>query len=111
MISYACQETKLLDLHQIFWFNKKKIVCRGKGTKAKIKKNFQILNPNKLPKKAGLKKGDLTCSGNAHTQQFAGWKSYPTFYSWGPGDVGKKQPRHKKTYDNKRITIIMRAKN
>ena len=112
MISYGAQLANLLEEGQIFWFNNKKIACKGKGTKSTIKKNFSILYPNKTPKKAGLKKGDCTCSGNAHTQQFARWdsKKRPRFYSWGPSDVGKKQPRHKKSYDSRKITIIMRPK-
>lgn len=110
-MSYAAQEEGLLDPGQIFWFSIKKIVCKGKGTKAKIKKNFKIIRPNKAPKKAGMKKGDFTCSGRKHTQAYGGWKGdHPTWYSWGPNDVGKKQPRHKKSYDSRKVTIIMRPK-
>lgn len=111
MQSYAAQLAGLLDPGQIFWFNKKKIACRGEGTRANLKKNFKITRPNKYPRNAELKKGDLTCSGTAHTQSYGGWKGdHPTWFSWGPNDVGKKQPRHKKSYDKRKVTIKMRPK-
>ena len=110
-MSYCAQEVHLLEPGQIFWFNKTKIVCKGKGTKKTLKKNFRILTPRKTPKNADLKRGDFTCSGSAHTQAFGGMSGgHPTWYSWAPSDVGKKQPRHKKSYDKRKVTIVMRPK-
>lgn len=110
-MNYALQLVGLLKEGQIFWCNVHNIVCKGKGTKEMVKKNFKIMYPDKIPKNAGMKKGDITCSNKAHTQGYAGWKkTYPLWYSWSQTDKGKKQPRHKKSYDKRKVTIVMRPK-
>ena len=113
MISYALQVAKILKPGQIFWLNGDKVVCKGTGTKKKLLASYRVLHPHKAPKKCGLKKGDICgYSNNAHTQMFAGWDRFgrPRWYSYGPNDVGKKQPRHKPSYDKKKIETILRLK-
>ena len=76
-----------------------------------IKKIGKIDHPNKPPKKAGLKKGDI-CGYSPHTQVFEGWndKGEPLWDSWGTSDPGKKMPRVKSSYTNKKIGIRIRLK-
>ena len=110
MICYALQELGLLKPGQIFWINSTAIKCVGSGTKARIKKTFTIKHPKKSPKTAGLKAGYIVgYKDNPHTQEFVKWNKNkkPLWYSWGPSDVGKKQPRHKKSYDNKKIMTML----
>lgn len=113
MISYALQVAKVLKSGQIFWINGDKIVCKGSGTRAQLLNSYRVLHPHKVPKKCDLKKGDIVGYGDpAHTQMFAGFDKLgrPRWYSFGPGDVGKKQPRHKASYDKKKISTILRLK-
>lgn len=113
MISYALQVAKILKPGQVFWLNGDKVVCKGTGTKKALLAYYKVLHPHKKPKKCGLKKGDICgYSNNAHTQMFAGWDRLgrPRWYSYGPNDVGKKQPRHKPSYDKKKIETILRLK-
>lgn len=110
MICYALQELELLQPGQIFWINGTAIKCVGSGTKARIKKTFTIKHPKKSPKTAGLKAGYIVgYKDNPHTQEFVKWNKdkKPLWYSWGPSDVGKKQPRHKKSYDSKKIMTVL----
>lgn len=115
MISYGMQECGFLDKNkgQIFWCNGTKVACKGNGCKKQLLKVASITHPNRIPKNAGLKKGDVTgTKNNAHTQLFAGWnkKKQPKWFSWSPSDVGKKEPRHKPYYDNKKVNTIIRLK-
>ena len=108
--SWAAQEVGLLQPGQIFWINGTAIKCVGSGTKARIKKTFTIKPPKKSPKTAGLKAGYIVgYKDNPHTQEFVKWNKdkKPLWYSWGPSDVGKKQPRHKKSYDSKKIMTVL----
>lgn len=108
--SYACQLAGALDDGQIFYINGRRVVCKGKGTKAKLLKNFTVKHPNKSPRSAKAKKGYITgYSKNPHTQMYAGMnkKNKPTWYSWGPSDVGDKQPKRKPSYDNKKIETML----
>ena len=108
--SWAAQEVGLLQPGQIFWINGTAIKCVGSGTKARIKKTFTIKHPKKSPKTAGLKAGYIVgYKDNPHTQEFVKWNKdkKPLWYSWGPSDVGKKQPRHKKSYDSKKIMTVL----
>ena len=120
MISYAMQQMGFLKPRQIFWINGTSIHCVGSGCKAQIKKNFRISHPKKSPKGAKVKPG-YVCGyrSNPHTQMFVKYKAYkengkkvkrPLWYSWGPNDVGKKQPRRKKSYDTKKIMTVMVVK-
>ena len=110
--NYSLQELGFLKPGQIFWINGTKVVCKGKGTAARVKTIFQITHPKKSPAKAGLKKGYICgYSDSAHTQGYAKQGSgYPLWVSWGPSDVGKKQPRRRKTYDKKIIKTLMKLK-
>ena len=111
--NFALQELGFLKPGQIFWINGTKIVCKGKGTKAKVKKIFKITHPKKSPAKLKLKKGAICGYSNAaHTQGFYSMKSKKAYWvSWGPSDVGKKQPRHRaKVYDTKPIATVMNLK-
>lgn len=108
--SYACQLAGALDDGQIFYINGRRVVCKGKGTKAKLLKNFTVKHPNKSPRSAKAKKGYITgYSKNPHTQMYAGMnkKNKPTWYSWGPSDVGDKQPKRKPSYDSKKIETML----
>ena len=110
MVCYALQELGLLKAGQIFWINGTAIKCVGSGTKAQIKKVFKIKHPKKSPKAAGVKAGYICgYKDNPHTQEFVEWNKNkkPLWYSWGPSDVGKKQPRHKKSYDSKKIMTML----
>ena len=115
-VSYGLQKQGVLKEGQIFWISNKDIVCKGEGCRANIVKNFKELHPNKPPKKADLKKGDICGYDPYHTQVFAGWgkdkkgKKVPTWYSWGSKDVGKKEPLVKKTYNTRKIATILRFK-
>ena len=111
--NYSLQELGFLKPGQIFWINGTKVVCKGKGTAARVKKVFKITHPKKSPAKLSLKKGDICgYSDNAHTQGFAGQNKNkkPLWVSWGPSDVGKKQPRRRKPYDRKIIKTLMKLK-
>ena len=113
MISYALQVAKVLEPGQVFWLNGDKLVCKGTGCKAKLLTSYTIIHPHKVPKKANLKKGDICgYKDPAHTQMFAGFDTLgrPRWYSYGPGDVAKAQPRHKKSYDKKKIDTILRLR-
>lgn len=111
-VCYALQLIGVLKDGQFFWLNGDKIVCKGAGTKARVQKYFTVLHPHKKPNSAGLKKADICgYKNNAHTQVYVEKKStYPVWFSWGPSDVGKKQPRRKKSYDTKVIYTVMRLK-
>lgn len=115
MISYSMQLCGFLDGNkgQIFWINGERVICKGKGTKKQLLSVSVVSHPNASPKKAGLKKGDIVgYQNNAHTMEFEEWRKdgLPRWYSWGPSDVGKKQPRRKKNYDKKKINTIIRLK-
>lgn len=109
-ISYAMQRMGILEPGQIFWLNGTNVHCVGKGCKTAIKKNFTIKHPKKSPKKSNVKAGYICGYKNgAHTQMFAKYNSdkKPLWYSWGRTDVGKSQPRRKKTYDTKSIMTML----
>lgn len=112
-VSYAMQLEDILEPGQIFWINGTTIHCVGKGCKARIKKYFKITHPKKTAKKAKVKSG-YVCGykANPHTQMFVKYnsKGIPLWYSFGPSDVGKKQPRHKQSYDKKPIQTVMAIK-
>ena len=58
-------------------------------------------------------KGDIVgYEDNAHTMEFHGWnkKGEPIWFSYGPSDVGDKEPKVKKGYTNKKIMTIVRIK-
>ena len=113
MVNMALQLADILKAGQIFWINGTSIKCRGKGTAAAVKKAFRITHPKKGPAGAKLIATDVCgYANNAHTQVYAGKnkKKQPVWYSWGPSDVGKAQPRHRKTYDTKKIMTRMRLK-
>lgn len=113
MISYAMQLCGFLKEGQIFWINGERVTCKGSGTRKQLLSVAKITHSNKSPKKSDLKKGDVVgYKNNAHTQEFAEWRNdnLPRWYSWGPSDVGKKQPRRKASYDKKKINTIIRLK-
>ena len=114
-VCYALQRLGLIPKGMIFWLNEGEIRSHTKkdqkaAIKA-IKKIGKIDHPNKPPKKAGLKKGDI-CGYSPHTQVFEGWndKGEPLWDSWGTSDPGKKMPRVKSSYTNKKIGIRIRLK-
>lgn len=109
-VSYACQLAGALKDGQVFYIDGKRVVCKGSGTKSQILKNFSIRHPNKAPKSAKPKKGYITgYSKNPHTQMYAGQnkKKQPVWYSWGPTDVGDRQPKRKGSYDKKKIETML----
>lgn len=110
LVNCAAQQIGLLKPGQIFWINGTKVVCKGKGAKTAVKKNFTIKHPKKSPAKSGLKKG-YVCgySSSAHTQEYAGQSKAkkPIWYSWGRSDVGDKQPKRKPSYDTKKIMTVL----
>lgn len=110
-ICYALQEAGFLKKGQIFWCNDGKVKSNVKGTIAQLKKVARIAHPKKKPSKTFLKVGDI-CGYSPHTQEFDGWTKggKPMWYSFGPSDVGKKMPRHKKSYDSKKIEVRIRLK-
>ena len=113
MISYALQESGLFEPGMYFWINGDKINYRGSGTKKRLEKIADITHPHKPPKKCGLMKGDIVgYEDNAHTMEFAGWtkKGNPMWYSYGPSDVGDKEPKVKKSYNKKPIMTLIRIK-
>lgn len=115
-VSYVLQQAGngYLKDGQIFWLNGDKVSYRGKGAKKQLAKVATILHPHKPPKKAGLKVGDICgYKNNPHTMIFAGWSKngYPLWDSVSTSDLkAKKFPRHKKSYDNKTISTIVRLK-
>lgn len=114
-VCYALQRLGLIPLGTVFWLNKGQIRAHSeKDRKAAIKalkKIGKIDHPNKPPKKADLKVGDI-CGYSPHTQVFAGWskKGEPMWYSWGTSDPRKSMPRVKRSYSNKKIGIRIRLK-
>lgn len=110
-ICYALQEAGFLKKGQIFWCNDGKVKSNVKGTIAQLKKVARIAHPKKKPSKTFLKVGDI-CGYSPHTQEFDGWtkSGKPMWYSFGPSDVGKKMPRHKKSYDSKKVEVRIRLK-
>ena len=113
LVNMALQLMGVLGAGQIFWINGTKVVCKGIGTKATVKKAFAITHPKKGPSGAKLKTADVCgYEKNAHTQVYAGKNKLknPIWYSWGPSDVGKSEPRRKKAYDSKKIMTKMRLK-
>lgn len=109
MICYAAQQCGFLKPGQIFWVKGTSVVCKGSGTKATVKKNFTIRHPKASPKKADLKKGYICGYSPYHTQLFVKFntKGQPLWYSWGGSDVGDKQPKHKKSYDSKKVMTVL----
>lgn len=113
MVNMALQLMGVLKPGQIFWCNGTAIKCRGTGTAKAVKKAFTISHPKKGPSGASLLQADICgYSSNAHTQVYAGRNAAkkPVWYSWGPSDVGKKEPRRRKAYDTKKIMTKMRLK-
>lgn len=116
-VCYGMQECGFLKPGQIFWCNGEKVSYIGKGTEAQLKKVARITHPNKVPKTAKPKRGYITgTKNNPHTMVFAGWvksgkNKHPVWYSWSPTDAGKKQPKHKPSYDNKKINTFVILKN
>lgn len=112
MVSYSMQVAGLFDDGQYFYCNGDLVNCKGPATAARLNKLAKTLHPHTSPKKTKLQKGDICGYGDpAHTQIFAGWEDgKPTWYSWGPTDVGKAQPLVKKTYNTKKISTIIRLK-
>ena len=113
LVNFALQLMGVLAAGQIFWLNGTRIACKGTGTKTAVKKAFKITHPKTGPSKAKLKQMDV-CGDekNAHPQVYAGRNKskQPIWYSWGPSDVRKDLPRHKKSYDSKKIMTKMRLK-
>lgn len=112
-VSYCLQAMGLLKEGQLFWCNDGVVRYKGKGAKDQLHKVASIIHPKKSPKRAGLRKGDICgYSKPAHTQIFAGFnsKGVPLWYSFGPSDVGKKLPRKRPNYTNKKIDTIIRLK-
>ena len=112
-VSYALQESDNFEPGMYFWINGDTINYRGTGTKKRLEKIASITHPHKKPKQCNLKVGDICgYENNAHTQVFAGFnkKGVPTWYSYGPADVGDKQPKTKKNYTNKKIMTLIRIK-
>lgn len=112
-VCYALQESEILKPGQYFWINGDHIEYRGTGTKSRLQKYASISHPHKPPKKAGLMKGDIVgYEDNAHTMEFHGWnkKGKPIWFSYGPNDVGDKEPKVKNGYTNKKIMTIVRIK-
>ena len=113
LVNFALQLMGVLKAGQVFWLNGTRVACKGTGTKTAVKKAFKITHPKAGPSKAKLKKMDVCgYEKNAHTQVYAGRNKskQPIWYSWGPSDVRKDLPRHKKSYDSKKIMTKMRLK-
>ena len=113
MIAYALQESGLFAPGMYFWINGDSINYRGNGTKKRLEKIADITHPHKPPKECGLMKGDICgYADNPHTQEFAGWNSkhQPLWYSYGPSDVGDKEPKARSMYNKKTIMTIIRIK-
>lgn len=114
-LCYAMQRLGLIPKGMIFWLNEGEIRAHSekerKAAIKAIKKIAKIDHPNKPPKKAGMKRGDI-CGYSPHTQVFEGWNkdNEPLWDSWGKSDPGKKMPRVKSSYTNKKIGIRIRLK-
>ena len=112
-VCYALQESDNFLPGMYFWINGDKINYRGKGTKTRLQKIAEITHPHKPPKKCDLRVGDIVgYEDNPHTMEFHGWdkKGDPTWFSFGPSDVGKREPRVKKGYNDKKIMTLVRIK-
>lgn len=110
MISYALQKAGFLESGEFFWCNGDKITCKGGLTLKKLKKIANIDHPHTPPKK--MRKGDICgYKNNPHTMEYEGKRDgIPTWYSWGPSDVGDKQPKTKPSYTHKDISTRIRLK-
>lgn len=116
-VSYVMQVAGFLKAGQVFWCNGGTIKAHSKAERKAVLKQLrkvaEIIHPNCGPAKADLKKGDICgYSKPAHTQIFAGYdkKGDATWYSFGPSDVGKKEPRKRGRYNTKKIDTIIRLK-
>ena len=117
-ISYGLQVAKILKAGQIFWLNGTKIVCQGKGTRARLFKYYDVLHPKKttksLVKSKKLKAGDIVGYGDpAHTMMFAGYDALgrAKWYSTGNQKALNKGKAHiESKYDNRKIMTLLRLK-
>ena len=112
-VCYSLQESENFEPGMYFWINGDSINYRGNGTKKRLEKIADITHPHKSPKNCGLINGDIVgYKDNAHTMEFAGWndKGEPTWFSYGPTDVGDKEPKVKKSYNKKPIMTLIRIK-
>lgn len=110
-ISYGLQKIGVLPKNTTFWLDTK---IHGKG-KNKLKKACYVAYPNKIPKNAGLKKGDICGFSSApHTMVYAGKdkKGHLLWYSGGGSDVKPKKygPKRKKSYENRKVRVRLRLK-
>ena len=112
-VCYSLQESDNFEPGMYFWINGDAINYRGKGTKKRLEKIATITHPHKPPQKCHLRKGDIVgYKNNPHTMIFYGWdsKDRPTWFSFGSSDVGKKEPRVKASYNDKKIMTLIRIK-
>ena len=120
-VCFALQEIGLLPVGQSFFCNTKGgISFRGGLTADRLKKIATIDHPDKKPNKLTLKKGDIVGYKNpAHTMSFCKRttkskpnvpKGTPMWCSWSNGDIGKKVPHVKRTYNSKVIVTRIRLK-
>lgn len=113
-VSYSLQRIKLLKGTENFYCSKGKIKYRGGLTKEKLEKIAKISSPNKSPKKLKLLNGDIVgYKDPAHTMIYAGKNKNgdPLWYTYGPTDAkAGKMPRHRKKYDDKKISHLIRLK-
>lgn len=109
---YILQRLGLLKNGQIFYGSKSKLHYKGKGTEKQLKKVAKIIENFEVPRKSGLKHGDIcTYSDPAHTQIFDKWENgNALWYSYGPSDVNAKLPRKRGNYNKKKIDFIIRLK-
>ena len=124
MVCYCLQKMGLLKPGEYFWINGDNIVCKGGLTEKKIKKFATILHPHKSPKDYKMKKGDICgYANNAHTQIYEGLTKKkkdkdgktiggnPKWYSTGGNaDIKEGKAHVKSSYNNKKISTIIRLK-
>ena len=112
-VCYSLQQSDNFEPGMYFWINGDAINYRGEGTKKRLESIAEITHPHKPPQKCHLRKGDIVgYKDNAHTQIFYGWNKNdkPLWYSFGGSDVGKKEPRVKASYNDKKIMTLIRIK-
>lgn len=110
-ISFGLQKIGILPKGTTFWLDTK---IHGKGAK-RLKSKAHVAYPKKIPKNAGLKKGDICGFANApHTMVYAGKSKagYPLWYSAGGSDVRPKNygAKRKKSYEKKKVMVRIRLK-
>jgi len=112
-VNYCLQIMGLLPGTGVFYGSQGKVKFQGKLTLDDLEKIATVKYMNKKPKDCDLKPGDICTYKDApHTQIYAGKQKDGDleWYSYGPSDRGKKLPRKRGNYNEKRIQHIIRLK-